>query len=118
VGPRSIKAHDLHNFLDQTDWREKLIRHGLKVEVYREFTFSRLYLRLYFLGMDGLIPHDRSYLFSRFEKYAPVPARWVKIFLKRVTYEFYWAEFNRPKIGFGCNVFIAARKVTLPAVGL
>ncbi len=115
LGSKPLAARELYHFLDQTAWRTLLAKHQLQLKVYREFTFSPLYLRIYFLGMRGLIPHDRSLVFRLVGERAPFLGRALKAFLKRVTYAVYWPVFNRPAHEVpGCNVFIVAQKDIAP----
>jgi len=115
LGSKTLAAHGLHHFVDRSSWQTHLAKHGLQLTVYREFTFSRQYLRIYFLGMRGLIPHDRSLVIRLLNERAPVLARGLKTILKSMTYAIYWPVFNRPPPSVaGCNVFIVAQRIAPP----
>jgi SAM-dependent methyltransferase len=112
VKSSTLASYDLHHFLDRSAWQAHLEEHGLQINVFREFTFSRRYLRIYFLGMMGLVPHDRSFLFLLVNERLPLIGRGLKEFLKRVTYAEFWRTFDKPNASVGgCNVFIVAQKI-------
>ncbi len=114
ISSKTLASHSLHHFLDRQLWQTHLATHGLQLAVFREFTFSSRYLRIYFLGMRGLIPHDRSLLFHFAKKRFPLLASGLKRLMKRITYAEYLRQFEHPTItDGGCNVFIIAQKLPL-----
>jgi ubiquinone/menaquinone biosynthesis C-methylase UbiE len=112
VGADSLASFDLHNFLDRTEWESLLSKHGMKLDVYKEFTFSHHYLRAYFFGMKGLIPHDRSIVFQFLWNRLPTLSRFTKSFLRRATYAAYWESYSQQtNTSGGCNLFFVAQKI-------
>jgi SAM-dependent methyltransferase len=115
ISPTKLAAYDLHHFYDEPSWQRRIASHGLQLTDFHEFTRSRKFLRIYFLGLRGLIPHDRSLVFRIIREKCPPLYKLIKRVLKRVTYGAYWNSFAKPDQSTpGFNVFIVARKIHHP----
>lgn len=114
IGQADMSRFDLHNFFDSDEWRRSLRRHGFDLTSTAEFTRSDLYLRIYFLGMKGLIPHDRSLVFRLLQKHLPACFHLLKVWLKDVAFCVYFSRFSRSDDEAnvpGCNSFFLARRL-------
>ncbi len=111
LGHRRLASQNLYNFLERPAWEQSLAKHGFELIIYREFTFSPIFLRIYFLGLRGLIPHDRSLLFRLLDDYAPLLGRGLRAGLIHMTKTIYRPVYDHaPVSARGCNCFLVARR--------
>lgn len=114
IAPAVLSSFSLYNFLSPEEWQRHLAKHGLELVSFQNFTHSAFYLRMYFLGMNGLIPHDRSRIFGLLQRKLPWLFRAAKVLLKDILYTVYFETFlandKSGKIS-GMNSFGVARKV-------
>jgi len=114
LSENTIQSFQLHNFLSQGEWAVLLRRHGFEVIACEDFTCSKLFLHLYFLGMKGLVPHDRSLIFGLLNRKFPWGWKLSRWILRDVVRSVYLDSHLQPaetRAGRGFNLFILARKI-------